>query len=478
MSTRRQAEKLRIELGELLAAQEGPDLDEYGVYADDPAGFLSDVLGARLWPRLVDVCHAVRDHGLVAVRSANGIGKTWLLPRLLLWHVYARRGMGIASSTTERQVKDAPFRELRQAWASAGLPGALYEAPALIVDRTADLVVYGFTSKDVSKLSGYHTSAPGGLMVWLDECQGAEDYALEGAIACATAANDTVVGTGNPIFKSGVLYEISRAPHWHDIAISALEHPNITGQGDPIPGAISPEGIQRIADQWGEGSDQYRSRVLAEFPQQDVNALVRDEWLEWAVENHERGKDDRGAHVRLGVDVGRTVDSTVVAIVRGNRLIECRDFQRTDSYGVVNIVGGILREFLEFDRYGPLGSYTVVTDAAGIGAGVADMLREGLGENALDFLAGAGATSQRYANRRAESFWNLRTMLEQAKVALPYDRELFEELRAMTWSLDGSGRILVGGKAALRSELGRSTDRADAVAMALTAPVQQRMVIA
>jgi hypothetical protein len=175
--------------------------------------------------------------------------------------------------------------------------------------------------------------------------------------------------------------------------------------------------------------------------------------------------------VVLGVDVGRTSDSTVVAIRQGSTLVECREYRRTDSYAVAALVEDTLREFVPGDRFGPTGTFTVVTDAAGIGAGAADMIREELGSNAVDFLAGAGASSQRYANRRAEAFWTLRTLLEHAKIGLPDDPTLIEELRAMTWSLDGAGRIVIGAKSTLRSDLGRSPDRADAVAQAFSVPI-------
>jgi hypothetical protein len=80
-----------------------------------------------------------------------------------------------------------------------------------------------------------------------------------------------------------------------------------------------------------------------------------------------------------------------------------------------------------------------------------------------------GATPLRptkFRNRRAESFWNLRRLLERGVIALPPDLKLADELCSMRWSIGLDGRIQIEPKEELRARIGRSPDRADAVAMA------------
>jgi hypothetical protein len=82
-------------------------------------------------------------------------------------------------------------------------------------------------------------------------------------------------------------------------------------------------------------------------------------------------------------------------------------------------------------------------------------------------FGGAASDSTRFLNRRAEMFFALRTAMEQGKVALPDDEDLIADLSAITYEFDQRGRIRLEGKDEVRKRLGRSPDRADAVALAL-----------
>lgn len=285
----RQLERLREQLGELVEDREGPSLDTYAGYRDDPEAFIRDILDGRPWSAQVEIMEAVRDWSLVAIRSGNGAGKGWVLARLLLWHLYARRGLGIVTSATGRQVKDTLFREIRQAWAGAGLPGTLYES-ALVVDRTQDVALYGFSSDSVSRLSGYHASAEGGLLVLIDEAQGVEPFVLEGALACAVAERDTIVCAGNPLSPAGEFWRISqRSSGWHSIAIDVRDHPNIREGVVVVRGGPSREFVERIKREYGERSGQFDARVRGEFPQESTEGLFRIAWIDAAVERWHGG---------------------------------------------------------------------------------------------------------------------------------------------------------------------------------------------
>lgn len=83
-----------------------------------------------------------------------------------------------------------------------------------------------------------------------------------------------------------------------------------------------------------------------------------------------------------------------------------------------------------------------------------------------------GGTKLGFANKRAESYWRFREALDPdqqggSALALPPDPELRAELTAPTWELTPRG-ILVESKEDIRKRLGRSTNKADAVVMALS----------
>ena len=71
--------------------------------------------------------------------------------------------------------------------------------------------------------------------------------------------------------------------------------------------------------------------------------------------------------------------------------------------------------------------------------------------------------AERYANQRSQVFWRLREDVRLGRIAFPNDPKLFEELTALEYEEPG-GKITVAPKDALKVRLGRSPDRADAVA--------------
>src|SRR2546429_172942 len=81
-------------------------------YADDPVGFALDILRenpAKLWGKLREMLELVRDHALVAVKGANGVGKDHVAAILAMWWCYARDGLVIITGTTQRQVTEILF---------------------------------------------------------------------------------------------------------------------------------------------------------------------------------------------------------------------------------------------------------------------------------------------------------------------------------------------------------------------------------
>jgi hypothetical protein len=111
----------------------------------------------------------------------------------------------------------------------------------------------------------------------------------------------------------------------------------------------------------------------------------------------------------------------------------------------------------------------IIVDEVGIGSGALDRLRE-RGFRVSGFNGGRSPTSgtpeRQFANRRAESYWHLRRLLEEGRIALPRDEKLFDELAATRWKVNSTGKVQIEPKDDLRARIGRSPDRADAAAMA------------
>jgi phage terminase large subunit len=487
MATSHQIARLTIDLGELVSTQERRTRDHrnFTKYAHDPVGFLRDVLKSNPWWRQVEIAEAVRDHPMVAVRSANSIGKDWLAARLALWWIYAVGGRVLLTGPTDRQVSEVLVRrEIAQAFRIGKLPGDL-GTRALRIPPEEEGRLLAFTSNEASKLTGFHGAR---IMVVITEAQGVEDFAYEALLSCATGTHDRILAVGNPTSPEGRFFSISQiASQWVKVKIPASDHPNVAERREVIPGACTPSFVERIRKEFGVDSPQYISRVLAEFPEDAEHGLITRAHLEAAVARFDSSamvEEARASGWTVGVDVARYGDdSTCVAIRRGPILWGIKTWHGADTMETTGRVIEALRarHFRPSQVANPLfatdpsesfgpgimtSDLLIIVDVIGLGSGVLDRLNEQGWPAMAHHSSSRPRDPSRFVNRRAETYWTLRLMLEEGKIALPRDETLFEELLATNWFINSTGKIQIEDKKDLKSRLGRSPDRADAVTMA------------
>ena len=117
---------------------------------------------------------------------------------------------------------------------------------------------------------------------------------------------------------------------------------------------------------------------------------------------------------------------------------------------------------------------SVAIDVIGIGAGVFDRLQEqdynvqavNVGE-ATDITDRSGKVQ--FVNLRSAVWWKLRDALNPDNadiIAIPDDPLLIGDLTAPLWTYTSNGRVKVESKDDIRKRIGRSTDGADALALA------------
>jgi hypothetical protein len=187
---------------------------------------------------------------------------------------------------------------------------------------------------------------------------------------------------------------------------------------------------------------------------------AHERWSEWAA----NGKP--GNVAAIGVDVARSGnDKTCMAILRGPAIEDIRYYSHEDTMTTAERVKNI---------HNMLGG-AVVVDVIGVGAGVVDKLRAD-GIDAIAFNA-AERTDQvdssgelGFTNCRSASWWVMRELLATASglsIALPPDDILTGDLCAPKYRIVPGGRIQVESKEDIKRRIGRSTDAADAVIMAI-----------
>lgn len=430
--------------------------------------FIEEVLGGKPWAAQREIALSVLEHPLTVVRSANGVGKDWVGARLALWHVYARGGLVLVIGAKQQQTREIVMTEVADAFSSAGdLPGKLFQS-ALRISQESKAGILAMTSTSASRLTGFHGAHVMGIMTEAQEVPG---FAWEALQANAIGENDRLLALGNPLEPTGQFHSACQSDAWHEVVISARNHPNVQQGETVIPGGPTRHWVNLMAKRWGEDSRRFQSRVEGEFPDAGEDSLFRRSWLDQAAKRHEEGTiqppDD--ALKTAGIDVARGGDKSVVCIRRGPVVERLEEFSFSDTVRVEAKITEILEEE-GFRRYeDTTGMHpemeTVVVDVGGPGGGVADHLAD-QGFDVAEYLSGASPVEQgRYRNARAESYWMLRKKLEAGSIAIPQDDELVRELLATSWFQGSGGKTQLESKKDIRKKLGRSPDRADALVM-------------
>ncbi|MBC8140822.1 MAG: terminase [Armatimonadetes bacterium] len=175
----------------------------------------------------------------------------------------------------------------------------------------------------------------------------------------------------------------------------------------------------------------------------------------------------------LGVDVARGGKDKTVLQPRYGAFFPRPQVHPGTATPDGKAVGGLVARLLA-DVNAPQG-FAPNVDVIGVGASVYDHLRgqtPAIPARGVNFAAGSHRRDRSgkltFANLRAEAYWKLREALEPDRgenLCLPSDRELLAELCAVRWSLGASG-ILMEPKDEVIKRLGRSPDKADALALA------------
>jgi phage terminase large subunit len=423
----------------------------------DPLFFLRDILGDDPWEKQIDIAHSIRDHRFTAVRSANGCGKTFILPRIALWfmHAYAP-AVVINTAPTWRQVENQYWRNFREAYMRSQVPlgGKLYKTK-LEIDE--DWFALGLSTDENStvKFQGWHAK---NIMIIFDEASGISPAIYEAARGALSGGQMVrFVLIGNPNSNSGEFYDAFRDPAFNKIHISAFDIPNVKENKQLIPGLITCEWVDEMKAKYGEDSDIYRVRVLGEFPQQASDTLISIDLVEKAFG---ADRERYGEEEIIGVDVARFGDdesafvyrkgnfAKVLAVVYGNSTME---------------IAGKAKVYMKEYKNAKLH-----VDVVGVGAGVYDRLKEQPDVSARVYgvnNASKPRNEDDYINLRIESWVNTRNWL---KDAIMEKHEGFYQLAYPKYKINSNGKMQLESKEDMKKRGVKSPDIADALALTLS----------
>lgn len=432
--------------------------------ARDRVFFVRAALGAEPEPWQEKVLRDL-DGGAtkVAIRSGNGVGKTTLCAWLADHYVLFRSDVKIPiTAPSSSQLKDGLYPECVK-WIRK-MPLFLQEQLSVTSDRIVrvdnpenSFVSFRTARKETPEaLAGIHAKF---VMAIVDEASGVPDEVFESAQGTLSTPGAIIVLIGNPTRLSGYFFDafhkMSRA--WTKYHVTSFD-----------TSRVDHAFVNLIRDAYGEDHDQYRIRVLGEFPKHEQDTLISRELALACI-----GRDIEYNSAVLsvppiwGVDCGRGGDDSSLLIRHGMFVPYIDMWSYADTMATTGRVKAKWDETPE--RYRPA---SIHVDSIGIGAGVADRLRE-LGLPALDVnVAESPAAKNLYMRMRDELWFAAKEWVDGMTGVIVTEtvKEEFAELLAVELSsplvmVTSSGKNQVESKMQMRARGIKSPNIADALCL-------------
>lgn len=470
-------------------------------YANDPVGFVEQILGGEVWSKLRTLLEAINVHDYVAVRAGQKLSKSYGAMAIALWW-YCTRVNGVVrmTSSTGKQIEGILYSELLRLLRESGIcieckKKGLLVAPcdhSAVIDRqepgkrsltgirSADMsrLIQGFTAATPEDLQGFS----GANQLWiLDESAGIEDEIYEAARG-NLAGGGKMLCISNPTKTRGFFYEIFNPKirsFFETIHISALESPNYIASEKLIPGLATRDHVERIATEFGESSAIYKVRVLGEFAAVEEGSIFGLDQITLAeqrnLEEPDLADPASSCVLSIGLDPagpsGRGDDSALIAI-RGKRMLRHKLVLGWTDEQLLELVLGWLKDLAKPGEI----PYVSVDREGAIGARVYATFKTYAETHKLPRVFWCrGIRASDNAQREPKKYRLIRD--ELAAAAYEYIRDgggivenakLEKDMLSVQWVLheDGSGLTRLISKEALHKILARSPDSFDALCLA------------
>ncbi len=449
--------------------------------ATDPVLFARHCLRFQPWTShdaahdgQIDILRAVGSCTRVAVRSAQKTGKSKSAASCAIWWAVTRpNAKVILTAPTYEQVKKILWPEIRALYRQA-IEGGLKlsgEGPGLDPGTGwrlgPDSMIWGRTTDKPERMQGL-SGADSFYIV--DEASGYSEAMFE-ALFGNLAGGGRILLISNPNHVAGTFYDAFHEKRhlWKTLHVRSIDNPNF--HGGNVPGLATPGWLAEQAESWGEGSPAYLVRALGEFPTGASDAVIPLALVEAAkIRRADKAFAEATEPLHFGVDVGRGGDDTVIVPRRGYTLGPIAAFNGLASEDGPTVAGRVMLGVRALRRPGE--RPVVKVDIIGYGASAYDALKPSAsGPHPEIELVGVNSgqrsdDERQYHNLRAQLWFGLRSWLKDGG-QLPSDARLCGECVTPRWKPDERGRVIVELKDNIKKRLGRSPDRADALAMAV-----------
>ena len=176
-----------------LALEDLRERSKKRIYQSDPQAWVADVLGKRWYSRQQEIVDSYLANQRLAVKSANGCGKSAVVADLITWEVAVgdpNETLCIISAPTLSQIEKVIFAYLKvnKGAASANgfeIPGRISETLTwkIDTDQGSNLLAFGKRPSDKDIVSSFQGTRKLKTKVFLDEAGGFLFYSSEASDA-------------------------------------------------------------------------------------------------------------------------------------------------------------------------------------------------------------------------------------------------------------------------------------------------------
>jgi phage terminase large subunit len=477
-------------------------------YQGDPERYARDVLGVVLMAEQVEILEALRPDPVklragvpqfarVAVRGGRKVGKDFVLAVAALWYFGCFPDARVRFTAVKAEQVDGIFwRETKNILRNHGVCATCRRAGILErpcahsrvipeAEKAGKLARTGMKADDLREIVGYTAREAEGAagvsgafqLNIVDEASGVDDFtidAIEGNMGGCTFG--ALVLISNPTRTTGKFFRIFNGDDHERRAWRTFHRSSRTiaaKYGGRIPGIATREWVAEMLEQYRDGSEWVRVHVDGEFPTSAVGSIfdlhsVMQAQARWSAAPCTDGP------LYIGVDVAGesgTGDESGFAARIDKKILWLHTRVGLSADAHLTEILGLIGRFrlpnqqvvVVVDRGGEAGSRVYGTLVAYRQANWQAPLFDFIG---VDASRWAQRDPKAYMRVRDELIANLADWMRNGG-GIPEDAKLAAELLEFRWvEQKRDTRNQLVDKKVMRERLGRSPDRADAVALA------------
>lgn len=406
----------------------------------------------------------------LCMKACTGPGKSATLA-WMGWHrlvCFAERGehpKGAALSVTKDNLQDNLWAELAKWQTRSEFLKAAFTWTKSTIYANDHPETWFLSARSFAKdadseaigraLSGLHSRFP---FILLDETGDMPVPVGRAASQIFTGdpVDAAIIQAGNPTSTAGLLYDsCTKSTTWEIITITAdPDDPRRTPR-------VSMEHAKEMIETYGRDNPWVMATILGMFPPTGFNSLLGPDEVDEAMRRTYKIEQISHAPIILGGDVARQGDDESV-IGRRQGLV-AYPFRAMRIPDTMLVASQFMQEFKQYNA-----DAMFVDETGGYGAGVIDAMRQ-LGSDVVGVQFAGRPNDYRYFNKRSEMFFEMAKWVKEGG-ALPKDDKLKEELCAITYVYQ-KDKFRIVEKELIKDAIGRSPDRADALALTFAFPV-------